>query len=102
MASGSPLGLALVVSALTQGLSVRRVLTPQVLDDDVLGQVLIALLPGLTRRPGDDRDVEAWVRDSLDGRYFGLTSTDQIIGRAVPLWTDEDGTGRFEWRAPTR
>ena len=42
------------------------------------------------------------VRDSLDGRYFGLTSTDQIIGRAVPLWTDEDGTGRFEWRAPTR
>ncbi len=42
------------------------------------------------------------VRDSLDGRYFGLTSTDQIIGRAVPLWTDEEGNGRFEWRAPTR
>ena len=42
------------------------------------------------------------VRDSLDGRYFGLTSTDQIIGRAVPLWTDEDGDGRFQWRAPTR
>ena len=40
------------------------------------------------------------VRDSLDGRYFGLTSTDQIIGHAVPLWTDEDGNGRFEWRAP--
>ncbi len=42
------------------------------------------------------------VRDSLDGRYFGLTFTDQIIGHAVPLWTDEDGNGRFEWRAPTR
>ena len=42
------------------------------------------------------------VRDSLDGRYFGLTSTDQIIGHAVPLWTDEEGNGRFEWRAPTR
>lgn len=42
------------------------------------------------------------VRDSLDGRYFGLLSTSQIIGRAVPLWTDEDGNGRFEWRAPTR
>ena len=42
------------------------------------------------------------VRDSLDGRYFGLTSTDRIIGHAVPLWTDEDGNGRFEWRAPTR
>ncbi|MER9868483.1 S26 family signal peptidase [Mesorhizobium sp. M0136] len=35
------------------------------------------------------------VRDSLDGRYFGLVSTDQIIGRAVPLWTDEQGDGRF-------
>lgn len=42
------------------------------------------------------------VRDSLDGRYFGLVSTDQIIGRAVPLWTDEQGDGRFEWRARTR
>ena len=42
------------------------------------------------------------VRDSLDGRYFGMTSTDQIIGHAVPLWTDEEGDGRFEWRAPTR
>lgn len=42
------------------------------------------------------------VRDSLDGRYFGLISTDQIIGRATPLWTDEEGNGRFEWRAPTR
>lgn len=40
--------------------------------------------------------------DSLDGRYFGLLSTDQIIGRAIPLWTDEDGDGRFQWRAPTR
>lgn len=42
------------------------------------------------------------VRDSLDGRYFGLTSTDQIIGRAVPLWTDEDGNSCFEWRALRR
>ncbi|MER9442210.1 S26 family signal peptidase [Mesorhizobium sp. M0340] len=42
------------------------------------------------------------VRDSLDGRYFGLTSTNSIIGRAVPLWTDEDGGGHFQWRAPMR
>lgn len=70
-------------------------------------------------RDRDGRDLPVWqgchriptgqvflmnwqVSDSLDGRYFGLTSTDQIIGRAVPLWTDEDGDGRFEWRAPTR
>jgi type IV secretory pathway protease TraF len=42
------------------------------------------------------------VRDSLDGRYFGPVSTDTVIGRATPLYTDEDGDGRFEWRAPTR
>ncbi|MGX5804843.1 S26 family signal peptidase [Bradyrhizobium sp. Arg314] len=42
------------------------------------------------------------VRDSFDGRYFGLLPTDQIIGRAVPLWTDELGGGHFQWRAPAR
>ncbi len=42
------------------------------------------------------------VRDSLDGRYFGLIATDRIIGHALPLWTDEAGDGRYEWRAPTR
>jgi len=58
---------------------------------------------GCRRIPTGEVFLMNWqVRDSLDGRYFGLTSTDQIIGRAVPLWTDEDGTGRFEWRAPTR
>lgn len=41
------------------------------------------------------------VRDSLDGRYFGPIPADSVIGRAVPLWTDEDGVGRYEWRAPT-
>ncbi len=42
------------------------------------------------------------VRDSLDGRYFGPIPTSSVIGRAVPLWTDEEGDGRYEWRAPTR
>ncbi len=42
------------------------------------------------------------VEDSLDGRYFGPISTRSIIGRATPVWTDEDGSGRFEWRAATR
>ncbi|RWM32008.1 S26 family signal peptidase [Mesorhizobium sp.] len=42
------------------------------------------------------------VRDSFDGRYFGLISTDHIIGRAVPLWTDEQGDGRFQWGASAR
>jgi conjugative transfer signal peptidase TraF len=42
------------------------------------------------------------VRDSLDGRYFGPLPLAAVIGRAIPLYTDEDGDGRFVWRAPTR
>lgn len=42
------------------------------------------------------------VRDSLDGRYFGPIPASSVIGRAIPLWTDEEGDGRYEWRAPTQ
>lgn len=42
------------------------------------------------------------VRDSLDGRYFGPLPATAVIGRATPLYTDEDGDDRFVWRAPTR
>jgi conjugative transfer signal peptidase TraF len=41
------------------------------------------------------------VPDSLDGRYFGPLPTAAIVARAVPLWTDEAGDGRFVWRAAT-
>ena len=40
--------------------------------------------------------------DSFDGRYFGVLPRTAIIGRATPLFTDEDGDGQFHWRAPTR
>jgi conjugative transfer signal peptidase TraF len=40
--------------------------------------------------------------DSLDSRYFGALPRSAVIGRAVPVWTDEAGDGRFQWRAPTR
>ncbi|PWB83853.1 MAG: S26 family signal peptidase, partial [Methylocystaceae bacterium] len=39
------------------------------------------------------------VQDSLDGRYFGPFSVTSIVARAVPIWTDEEGDGRFVWRA---
>lgn len=42
------------------------------------------------------------VPDSLDGRYFGPLPATTVIGRAIPLYTDEDGEGRFVWRAPAR
>ncbi len=42
------------------------------------------------------------VENSLDGRYFGPIPATSIIGSAVPLWTDEDGTGGYRWRADSR
>ena len=41
------------------------------------------------------------VRDSLDGRYFGPIPASSVIGRALPLWTDEEGDGRHKWHAQT-
>jgi conjugative transfer signal peptidase TraF len=29
--------------------------------------------------------------DSFDGRYFGVLPATTIVGRAEPLWTDEEG-----------
>lgn len=40
--------------------------------------------------------------DSLDGRYFGPLPLSSITARVTPLWTDENGDGRFEWRASKR
>jgi conjugative transfer signal peptidase TraF len=42
------------------------------------------------------------VPDSFDGRYFGPIPKASVIGHALPLWTDEEGDGRYLWRAPTR
>jgi conjugative transfer signal peptidase TraF len=39
---------------------------------------------------------------SVDGRYFGPVPRGFVIGRALPVWTDEAGDGRFVWRATTR
>jgi conjugative transfer signal peptidase TraF len=37
--------------------------------------------------------------DSFDGRYFGLLKLDSVIGRAMPVWTDEAGDGHHVWFA---
>ncbi len=42
------------------------------------------------------------VGDSLDGRYFGPIPATTVIGRAMPLLTDEAGDGAFIWRAAVR
>ena len=51
---------------------------------------------------GEIFPMNARVRDSFDGRYFGVLRSDRIIGRAIPVWTDPHGTGRFAWRVPKR
>ena len=40
--------------------------------------------------------------DSFDGRYVGPLPRSSIVARAIPLWTDEAGDGRYVWRAATR
>lgn len=64
---------------------------------DRLGRVLPAWRG--CRRVGPQQVflMNAGVRDSLDGRYFGLMPMGAITGRATPLLTDEDGDGRFVW-----
>lgn len=42
------------------------------------------------------------VPDSVDGRYFGPLPRGFVIGRALPVFTDEAGNGRFQWRPATR
>ncbi|RWQ37069.1 MAG: S26 family signal peptidase [Mesorhizobium sp.] len=39
-----------------------------------------------------------WDADnSFDGRYFGPLPLTTIVARAIPLWTDTEGDGRFHW-----
>lgn len=54
-----------------------------------------------TLHPGEVFLMNPTAPDSLDGRYFGPLPVTSIVARAVPLWTDEAGDGRFVWRAAT-
>lgn len=83
-------------------ISVDGVDMAEALDHDRLGRVLPSWQGCRLLAVGEIFLMNWQVRDSLDGRYFGPVSTDTIIGRATPLYTDEEGNGHFEWRAPTR
>jgi conjugative transfer signal peptidase TraF len=56
------------------------------------------------RRIGDDELflMNFDVPDSVDGRYFGPFPRASVIGRALPVWTDEASDGHFQWWAATR
>ncbi|MFC0217563.1 S26 family signal peptidase [Pseudochelatococcus lubricantis] len=87
---------------------IGRVIT---VDDVEMGEALerdrtgrdLPVWQGCRRIADDELFLMNWeVRDSLDSRYFGPIPASAVIGRALPLYTDEDGDGRFVWRAPTR
>ena len=70
-------------------------------DRDHLGRPLPRWSGCHTVTPAEVFLMNPTVPDSLDGRYFGPFPITSIIARAVPLWTDEAGDGRFVWRAAT-
>ncbi|GEC58472.1 conjugative transfer signal peptidase TraF [Bradyrhizobium japonicum] len=70
-------------------------------DRDHLGRPLPRWSGCHTLKPGEVFLMNPTVPDSLDGRYFGSLPDTSIVARAIPLWTDEAGDGRFVWRAAT-
>lgn len=71
-------------------------------EHDRLGRAL-PVWAGCRRVAQDEVFLMNWEHpDSLDGRYFGPLPASSVIGRAIPLYTDEDGTDRYEWCAPMR
>jgi conjugative transfer signal peptidase TraF len=68
-------------------------------DRDHFGRSLPSWTGCRTLRPDEVFLMNPTVQDSLDGRYFGPFPVTSIVARAVPIWTDEEGDGRFVWRA---
>jgi len=89
------------VCRIGRAVTVDGVAMGDALDRDKLGRDLPVWRGCRVIAPGELFLMNGDVRDSLDGRYFGPIPTRSVIGRALPLWTDEEGDGRFEWRTPT-
>ena len=90
------------VCRIGRSITVDGALLGDALDRDRTGRAL-PVWQGCRRiADGDLFLMNPAIRDSLDGRYFGTLPASAVIGRATPLYTDEDGDGRFVWRAATR
>jgi len=84
-----------------RAITVDGVAIGDALDRDRIGRGLPVWQGCHIIAPGELFLMNPGVRDSLDGRYFGPIPARTVIGRALPLWTDEDGDRRFVWRART-
>lgn len=63
----------------------------------------LPLWQGCRRIADDEIFLMNWDEpNSLDGRYFGPLPRSAIVARALPVFTDEGGDGRFVWHAPTQ
>jgi conjugative transfer signal peptidase TraF len=61
-------------------------------ENDYLGRAL-PIWEGCRLLAGGEIFVMNWQSpNSLDGRYFGPIAITSIVGRATPLWTDEEAT----------
>jgi conjugative transfer signal peptidase TraF len=71
-------------------------------DRDHLNRPLPVWTGCRTLSPGQIFVLNPSVPDSLDGRYFGPLPISSVVGRAMPLWTDDGSSSRFRWRASAR
>lgn len=83
-------------------ITVDRVHVAEARDRDHLGRSLPRWSGCHVLSGGEVFLMNPTVPDSLDGRYFGPLPVTSIVARAVPVWTDEAGDGRFVWRAATQ
>ncbi|MGX5733849.1 conjugative transfer signal peptidase TraF [Bosea thiooxidans] len=74
----------------------------EALERDRMGRELLVWRGCRTIARGELFLMNRGVSDSFDGRYFGPLPAAAVIGRALPLFIDEDGDGRFVWRARAR
>lgn len=82
-----------------RSITVDAIVMGKALDRDRQGRML-PIWQGCRRILDDEIFLMNWeVQDSLDGRYFGVIPQHAIIGHAVPIWTDQDGSGRYTWQA---
>jgi AcrR family transcriptional regulator len=56
-----------VFTALFEGLTMRRAVTPALVPPERMGELLVPLILFMTREPGDTRDVPAWLADEGPG-----------------------------------
>lgn len=83
-------GLAITIDGAPRALARAR---------DTLGRALPVWAGCRTLQADEIFVLNASAPDSFDGRYFGLLTRDAVIGRALPVSTDEAGDSARVWFA---